>query len=205
MDDFFAGIRNRWAPGEVHRHWHVLPSAGQIREPLTERYWGITSGSDVARVEPEWAHITVWHGAPVMDTDPEDLDRIVGQVREACREVPPFTATVRRPEIWRTAIVCPVYGPPLRQLWSIVRRAEAGQPAQGPGVKRYFPHMSLAYGIGRGDDHALRERLCFLDYPEVTVFIDALTLVSQKHDGHSITWTVDAVLPLGWAGREDAG
>jgi 2'-5' RNA ligase len=203
MEDFFAGVSKRWAPGEVHRHWHVLPPTGLVRDHLTERYWGITSGPDVARVEPEDAHITVWHGAPADSTSPETLDKILAEVRAECREVPPFTAVIRRPEAWRTAIVCPVYGPPLRQLWDIVRRAEAGQPAQGP--KRYFPHMSLAYGIAQGDDHPIRERLYSLDYPEVTVFIDALTLVSQKHDRRSITWTVDAVIPLGVAGREAAG
>jgi 2'-5' RNA ligase len=203
MEDFFKGVSKRWEPGEVHRHWHVLPPAAQVRDQLIERYWGITSGPDVARVKPADIHITVWHGAPVSDTDPEELAGIVGQVREECRDIPPFTAVIRRPETWRTAIVCPVYGPPLRQLWDIVRKAEAGQPAQGP--KRYFPHLSLAYGIGRGDDHALRERLYSLDYPEVTVYLDALTLVSQKHDRHSITWTVDAVIPLGAAGREAAG
>jgi 2'-5' RNA ligase len=203
MDDFFAPVSKRWGPDEVHRHWLALPPADLARTHLTEPYQDITSGPSLAPVKPEDLHITVWHGAPVSDTDPGDLDRIVAQVREECQEIPPFTAVVRRPEAWRTAVVCPVYGPSLRQLWTIVRDAEAGQPRQGP--KRYFPHMSLAYGIAPADDHPLRERLYSLNYPEVTIPVDALTLVSQKHDGHSITWTVDDVIPLGGAGRKAAG
>jgi 2'-5' RNA ligase len=129
-------------------------------------------------------------------------EQVIGQiltgVRERCQQVSPFTARLRRPEVWANAVVCPVYpGPALRQLWTIVREVapEAGQPEQKP--RSYFPHLTLAYATGHSDDGPLREQLACYDHAEPVISVDALTLVAQQHDGSAITWNVAAVIPLG--------
>jgi len=198
VDSFFEKIAGRWPAGRQDYHWHVLPPAGLVREHLADPYLGITTRPGLARVDPEWAHITVWHDAPVSDVSQQAMDPVLARVRDRCRQVSPFTARVRRPEVWATAVVCPVYpGPALRQLWAIVREAAAGTGQPGQESLNYFPHLTLAYATGRSDDGPLREQLTSTDHAEPVISVDALTLVAQQHDGRTITWSVAEVIPLG--------
>src|ERR1700752_3466272 len=131
MDSFFEGIAGRWPTGRQDYHWHVLPPAGLVRKHLTDPYRRIIAAPGLSQVEPEWTHITVWHDVPVGEAGEQVTGQILTRVRELCQQVSPFTARVRRPEVWANAVVCPVYpGPALRQLWTIVREVapEAGQP-----------------------------------------------------------------------------
>lgn len=198
MDSFFEGIAGRWPAGRQDYHWHVLPPAGLVREHLMDPYRRIIAAPGLSRVEPDWTHITVWHDVPVSEAGEQVTGEILTRVRERCQQVSPFTARVRRPEVWANAVVCPVYpGPALRQLWTIVREAasETGQSEQKP--RNYFPHLTLAYATGHSDDGPLREQLACYDHAEPVISVDALTLVAQQHDGRAITWSVAAVIPLG--------
>lgn len=198
MDSFFEKISGRWPAGRQDYHWHFLPPADLVREHLTDPYQAVTAGPCLARVDPEWAHITVWHDAPVSDAGQEGMDPVLARVRDRCQQVSPFTARVGRPEIWAGGVVCPVYpGSAFRQLGAIIREAEAETGRPGQEALNYFPHLTLAYATGRSDDSPLREQLTGLDYPEPVIAVDALTLVIQQHDGSSITWSVAEVVPLG--------
>jgi len=199
MESFFAGLATRWPAGREDYHWHVVADAGEIREHLTVPYRDLTGRGGLAPVAPEWAHVTVQHYAPLDEIPPASMVQVADEVRRQCTQLPPFRATVRRPEIWSNAVVCPVYpGPTLRQLWTIVRSATAGFPdCKWDPTPPYHPHLTIAYATARRADGEFREWLCDHDLPEPTIQVAALTLVSQKHDGHAITWRVLDVIPLG--------
>lgn len=200
MEGFFQGIESRWPAGREDYHWHVLPDPAAVSEHLAEPYRDLTTRPGLARVAPEWYHITVLHHQPVDDVSEHLMTEVVARVHDQCARLRPFTARVRRPEIWRSGLVCPVYrGQDFRQLWTMVRGVTAqltGEQRQ-PGPLAYYPHLAIAYATGRLDDAGPREWLCDHDLPEPAIDVGALALVRQKHDGRTITWKVDEVIPLG--------
>jgi 2'-5' RNA ligase len=196
-DDFFAGISERWPAGREDYHWHVLPDPDAVRNHLAVPYAELVGRSGLAPVAPEWSHITVDHGPPAAGIGEEEIARQVEYVREECRHVGAFAAWIQQPQVWRAAVVCPVYyGEDFRRLQALVRRA-AGH-AEDP---LYYPHLSLAYGTGSRDDRPLRVWLSDDDRYDTEIRVAALTLVRQRHDRASITWDVAAVVPLGAEGQ----
>jgi 2'-5' RNA ligase len=203
VDNFFtADLQRRWPPGQADYHWHVLPDPAQVGEHLTIPYQDLSARPCLAPVPSEWSHITVHHDVPCKEISEEAMWWAAGFVREECRSLRPFTATVRRPKTWRTAVVCPVY-PTARftELRAIVTRT-SGIAGTQEDTAIHHPHMSIAYGIGRVDDRPMRNWLCDHDLPELEIQVTALTLVRQQHDSRTIWWDVIDVIPLGEEARQ---
>jgi hypothetical protein len=108
MDDFFATLNPWWPPGRADLHWHLLPDPVRLAAEVTGPYRDLTHRPGLAPVEPRWCHITVQDIAPAADVTPEELDRIVTQVRQACAELTSPELTLGPPELGRLGVGCPV-------------------------------------------------------------------------------------------------
>lgn len=154
---------------------------------------------------PEWIHCTVLHaiGADADDPDVRDnIERLVADVTARVADVDPFTLTFGRPDITPVAIeACGWPGRPHRVLVEHVMGAHRSiwGDEHRLAPSRY-PHASLAYG-GKGakglDQSALKAELSDNDGPHtMTMTVDRLHLVAQRHDGEQITWQSLAEVPL---------
>lgn len=119
------------------------------------------------------------------------IAKATGLVRDRCTVLAPIELTVRRPEIWRNGVVCPVSpGQPLRRLWEITtaagREVTGGRFEVCPTV--YHPHLALAYAFTYVNDAPLRAWLSDHEFPEVKLAVSELSLVAQQHDGREISW-----------------
>jgi 2'-5' RNA ligase len=199
MRDFFAGIAGRRAEGQEHLHWHILPgaqiTAGQLHAP----YWPLTSQPGLARVRPQWMHITIQHVAPLQQLRDSEVSRIAGLVRRHCARLAPFELTAGPAQARDAGVVCPLRpGSPARQLCHLCVRASrqvtGGRFEIRPAV--YHPHLALAYAIGDVDDDQVREWLCDSQAGDVVLPVTALSLVAQKHDRRQITWRLLDEIPL---------
>ena len=57
MEDFFAGVVDRWPPGQEDYHWHALPGPAAVRECLSGQYRELTHRPGLAPVaRPVDAH-----------------------------------------------------------------------------------------------------------------------------------------------------
>jgi 2'-5' RNA ligase len=191
MEDFFAGVAGRWPAGREDYHWHVLPGPAAVREWLAGHYRELTHRPGLAPVPGRWMHITVAHFAPLTQVSSGQIEQITGLVRQACAGIAPFAVTAGRPEVWRTAVVCPIRpGPPLRELWRITTSA-AGEVTAGTCQAQpyvYHPHLSLAYGYDHVDDGPLRAWISDSNAAEVALPVTRLVLVAQQHNRRKITW-----------------
>lgn len=195
MESFFERLNaGRWAAGVDQYHFHVLPDPETVRAQLTAPYRELTAMPGLEAVAPEWAHITVQRLAEVRDAGVMDL--ITDRVRQACAPLEPFEVQVRRPEVWREAVVCPVApGQGLRRLFTLTRQAAAAAGTQ-PEQACYYPHLTLACCGQHRDDGPLREWLSDHAFPEPVIPVEQLILVRQRHDGRRITWTTLDEIPL---------
>jgi 2'-5' RNA ligase len=161
----------------------------------------------LAPVPAVWAHVTVEHFAAVDAVSGREIAKVAELVRDNCAGLAPIELTVRRAEIWRNGVVCPVApGLPLRDLWEIT--TEAGRDVTGArlGIQPdvYHPHLALAYAVNDVDDAPLRAWLPDHEVPEASLSVSALSLAAQQHDGRLITWRPIQDIPLGGTSRERA-
>lgn len=199
MEDFFATLTPWWPPGREDLHWHLLPEPHLTTE-LTRHYQDLIYRPGLAPVAPRWCHVTVQDIAPATGLTPDDLDRIVAQVRRACAVTAPAQLTLGPPEIGRYGLGCPVTPvSEARRLWELTvaasRKITGDRFATRPAA--YHPHLSLAYGVAAASDEPLRQWLAA--HPARTVAFTAtqLSLVAQSHDGSgAITWRPLAAVPL---------
>jgi 2'-5' RNA ligase len=200
MEDFFATLNPWWPPGRADLHWHLLPEAARLAAEVTGPYRELTHRPGLAPVEPRWCHITVQDIAPAADVTPDELDRIVAQVRQACAELASPTLTLGPLELGRFGLGCPVTPvAAARRLWEITvaasREVTGGRRATRPAS--YHPHLSLAYGVARSPDEPLSHWLATHPARTMTFTASQLTLVAQSHDGaRAITWRPLATVPL---------
>jgi 2'-5' RNA ligase len=199
VEDFFAGVVDRWPPGREDYHWHVLPGPPAVRERLYGQYRELTHRPGLAPVPGQWLHITVAHLMPVTQVSAGQIEQITGLVRQACSGIAPFAVTAGRPEVWRTGIVCPIRpGPPLRHLWQVTTSAAdqvtAATCQTRPGV--YHPHLALAYGYDHVDDGPLRAWISDSNAADIALPVTRLVLVAQQHDCRQITWRLIEEIPL---------
>ncbi|MEH1124749.1 2'-5' RNA ligase family protein [Micromonospora sp. CPCC 206061] len=192
MNNFFAAVSHRWPAGRRDYHWHILPPR-HAADALVEPYLPLTGGVGLARVRPEWIHVTVLHSAPVVDLDRAVLERIVDRARAECAHIPVFDLTLDRPDLGPVAVECPGRpGGPARRLWQLladITTAETdGQYTTRPEV--YYPHASIAYATADGiDSRSMAVWLSDCDAQPVTFRVDRVSLVAQSHDGQHITWS----------------
>ncbi len=200
MDSFIASVQQRWPVARTDYHWHVLPDPALVREHLTLPYRDLLYRPGLAPVPAVWAHVTVEHFAPIAGVSYEEIAKVAELVRNRCEMLTPIELTIRRAEIWRNGVVCPVSpGEPLRRLWEITtaagREVTGGRFGIQPSV--YHPHLALAYAVNHLDDAPLRAWLSDHDVPEVSLPVSGLSLVAQQHDGRQITWRLVSTVPLG--------
>jgi len=199
MEDFFAGVADRWPPGQEDYHWHVLPGPAAVRECLSGQYQELTHRPGLTPVAGQWMHITVQHLAPVTQISAGEIEQITGLVRERCAGIAPFAVTAGRAEAWNTGVVCPIRpGPPLRHLWEVTTGAAdevtAGTLEIRPRV--YYPHLTLAYAHDHADHGPMRAWITDSSATEVALPVTRLTLVAQQHDRREITWRLIDEVPL---------
>ena len=148
MDDFFATLNPWWPPGREDLHWHLLPEPARLATEVTGPYRELTHRPGLAPVEPRWGHITVQDIAPAADVTPDELDRIVAQVRQACGELTPPELTLGPPELGRLGVGCPVSPvAAARPLWEITvaaSREVTGARLPPPPPPRAPPPLSPA-------------------------------------------------------------
>lgn len=199
MEDFFASVAGRWPQGREDYHWHVLPGTELARERLARPYAGLIDQPGLARVRPEYMHITVQHIGAVEDVAADELAEIVERVRAGCSGVASFAVTAGRAEVWETSVVCPLRpGYLLGNLWHLVtsasRAATRARLDIQPAV--YHPHLALAYATAHLDQAPMRAWLADCDAAEVALPVNRLVLVAQQHDGREITFRVVEEIPL---------
>lgn len=200
MDDFFAGIADRWPAEEEHLHWLVLPDPEVVAERLAMPCRKLAYGPGLAPVPPGWSHITVGHlVGDAAGVTAAEVTKLTEHVRERCESVAPFAVTAGRPEAWAGGIVCPLRpGQPMRHLWQLTsaaaREATGGRLPYLPEI--YDPHMSLAYSTAAVPDSPARAWLSDHDISEVPFPVTHLSLVAQRHDRREITWRLIDQVPL---------
>ena len=199
MEDFFAGVADRWPPGQQDYHWHVLPGPAAVADYLCGQYKELTHRPGLTPVPGQWMHITVQHFAPVSQVSTAQIEQITALVRERCAGIAPFAITAGRAEAWNTGVVCPVRpGTALRHLWQLTTSAAAQVTAAAfetrPRV--YHPHLCLAYAYDHVDHELLRAWLSDSTATEVALPVTRLTLVAQQHDRRQITWRLIHEIPL---------
>ncbi|MBV9793359.1 MAG: hypothetical protein JO016_05400 [Actinobacteria bacterium] len=192
MEDFFATLTSWWPPGRPDLHWHLLPAPAPVAAGLTAHYRELTHRPGLAPVDPRWCHVTVQDIAPADEVSPDEVDRIVAQVRRAVAGLAAPELTLGPPEIGRLGLGCPVSpAGPARRLWEITVAASQQVTGERFPVRpaAYRPHLSLAYGVARTSDEPLRDWLA--THPARTAAFTAgkLSLVAQSHDASgAITW-----------------
>jgi hypothetical protein len=146
------------------------------------------------------------HGGPVDQYTDAEITTIVDRVGEACATIGPFDLIYDRPSVGTVAVECAARpGVPARRLWELTTRIDADVtgrrfpriPADG-----YYPHASLAYGVGgpeRADRRTMKAWLSDHYGGPVVLRATHLSLVAQRHDRQHITWRPLAVVPLALA------
>jgi 2'-5' RNA ligase len=199
MEDFFAGVADRWPPGQEDYHWHVLPGPAAARECLSRQYRELTHRPGLAPVADRWMHITVQHFAPVTRISAGEMEQITDLVQERCAGIAPFAVTAGRAEAWNTGVVCPLRpGASLRHLWHVTTSA-AGEVTAGTQEIRsrvYYPHLTLAYALDHVDHGPMRAWISDSTAVEVALPVIRLALVAQQHDRREITWRLVDEVPL---------
>jgi 2'-5' RNA ligase len=193
MDDFFAWISGRWPGGRADYHWHVLPGTELLRERLARPYSELTEQPGLARVRPEYMHITIQHLAPVGDVTESELADIIGRIRDRCASIAPFAVTAARAEAWETSVVCPLRpGYLLSNLWHVVTTVSKTVTGSrfSTHASVFHPHLALAYGTAHLDQDQMRAWLSDCDAAEVPLPVTRLVLVAQKHNAREITFRV---------------
>ncbi|MEU9189452.1 2'-5' RNA ligase family protein [Streptomyces sp. NPDC048484] len=206
MEDFFAGVESRqhaWPAGREDLHWHLLHDAALVEEQLVVPYRELSHHPGLAPVPAQWVHTTVMHGGPVDQYTETEITAVVDRVGEACATIAPFDLIYDRPSVGTVAVECPARpGAAARRLWELTTGIDAdvtgGRFPRIPDYG-YYPHVSLAYGVGgpeRADRRAMKAWLS--DHPGGPVVLRAthLSLVAQRHDRRHITWSPIAVVPL---------
>ncbi|MFI1649317.1 2'-5' RNA ligase family protein [Streptomyces avidinii] len=199
MENFFAGLTDRWPAGRPDYHWHILFDPELVREQLVEPYRALTRREGLAAIEPEWFHVTLLHSAPVADVERHEIDAIADRVGRQCASVAPFELTLGKPTVGREGIACD--GCPAavtRRLWQITARSTdsvtRGRFPTVPAVHR--PHGTLAYGVAAVDGQPMTAWLSCQDIPPATLPVSSISLVAQVHDRWSITWEHILDVPL---------
>jgi 2'-5' RNA ligase len=199
MEDFFAGVVDRWPAGREDYHWHVLPGTDVLEEHLARPYRELTHGPGLVPVRAEWMHVTVQHVAPVAEIADAELAEITGLVRDSCARIAPFAVTAGLAEAWATGVVCPFWPVSLlRGLWQVTTGAarEVTGGRLGTHPPEYHPHLALAYAVAHVDHRLVRARISDCAAAEVALPVTSLALVAQQHDRREITWRLIDEIPL---------
>lgn len=183
MENFFSrALEERWPRERRDDHWHVLLPPEIAWGSLEHPYEKLTAHDGLSPVPAEWMHITLDHKYTRVGDELARIRKRLGHVRQ-------FRATIRRPEAWATAVVCPVY--PVRPFAEL-REIVTGQPADN----RFHPHLSLAYCTSRADTSVLRHWMSGRFVVEADIAVTEVSLVRQWHDGANIRWDLIETIPL---------
>jgi 2'-5' RNA ligase len=190
MEDFFAGVADRWPAGREDYHWHVLPGTEAMRERLADPYRELTDRPGLVPVRAEWMHVAVQHLAPAAEITGAELAKITRVVRDRCAGIAPFVVTAGRADAWETGVVCPVRpGYLLRFLRQVTtgtgREVTGGRFGTHQPV--YCPHLTLAYAVAHVDHGPVRAWISDCEAVEVALPVSRLVLVAQRHDRREIT------------------
>ncbi|BCL33428.1 2'-5' RNA ligase family protein [Streptomyces aurantiacus] len=175
--------------GNLHLHWHLLYDEALVEEQLVVPYRELTHRPGLAPVPARWVHATVMHGGPVDQYTQAEITAIVDRVGEACATTAPFDLIYDRHSVGTVAVECAARpGAPARRLWELTTAVDAD--VTGGRFPRilddgYYPHVSLAYGVGgpeRADRRTMKAWLS--DHPGGPVVLRAthLSLVAQRYD-----------------------
>lgn len=202
--DFFDQIERRahpWPAGRADLHWHLLPPV-DVAEQLAAVYRAAVDRPGMARVDPEWMHITVQHGGPMDDYRDGEIDAVVHEVAARAADMAPVEIVLDRPALGAVALECAGRpGAVTRPVWEMVTAAHAavtgGRFPVMPAV--HYPHATIAYVAGPQvlDRAAVKAIVSDVPGEPVTVRLDRLTAVAQWHDRRHITWRPVAEVPLG--------
>jgi 2'-5' RNA ligase len=210
MKNFFAAAETRehpWPAGRRDLHWHLLPpDAEQGRAALQDGYEALIGAPGLVPVMPQWLHVTVLHSGPAEDASEQELGDIIAEVRAEVRArgTAPVELTFARPSVGTVAVERAARpGAAARALWQATWNATCrvvGPDRWPPLPRTYYPHVTLAYAgleASLADRNVLKSLLSDCTGDEVKLTFPELALVSQRHNGHSITWQTITTVPLG--------
>ncbi|MFE4664572.1 2'-5' RNA ligase family protein [Streptomyces sp. NPDC056716] len=206
VEDFFVRVESRrhpWPAGRDDLHWHILHDTAAVEERMVRPYRELTDRPGLAPVPARWVHTTVMHGGPADLYTDEEITTIIERVSEASAAITSFDLTYDRPTAGTVAVECLARpGISARRLWELITRIDAdttGRRFARIPAENYYPHVSLAYGIGgpaRADRRAMKAWLSDHAGDPCTLPATHLSLVAQRHDRRHITWSPIAVIPL---------
>ncbi|MGY4969560.1 2'-5' RNA ligase family protein [Streptomyces nigrescens] len=202
MKDFFSTVVHRWPEGREDIHWHILPDRELVRQTLFEPYRELTHRPNLAPVRPENFHITLLHGPPVTEVSEQEVGDMTALVRKGCKRIAPFELTLDRPALGSVALECAGRpGAASRPLWQLT--ADAAAEATGGRFRNlpaaHYPHGSIAYAVGDVARLPMKVWLSDNGPGPVTIPVDKISLVVQRHDRHEIVWDHILDVPLGWS------
>lgn len=198
--------RPGWAPGRSYLTWHVVvsddPAAvtqiGRLRDSLR----GLSSYQPV---EDEVLHLT-GPGVGFADDIPQSArEAVTGRVRLACAKLAPVVVQLNRPWVAPSGIgvtADDVGTAWLAELRLLVRRetAAAGLDVPGDDDEDYRPHVTLAYGTGKGSTAAAHGALSRVWTGGATLRVSGLTLLGLRMAPPRYEWDVIARVALAAGG-----
>lgn len=186
MRDFWR--EHAWPEGQRRFHWlvvfdgdHPVHACHAAHAPVLRRF------PEVADLVPvEWLHMTIQSLCPTTDTGPDELARLVAAVRDRLADTSPPRVQVGPARLDGAAVTWAVY--PEEELAGVqdrVRRASIDVLGDGrvwPQARRWWPHITLAYGAADQPADDLAGALVRGRLPRVDIIVTELALVDEEQD-----------------------
>lgn len=193
MEDYFAGMAERWPVGREDYHWHALPGDEMAGRHLAEAYGELAAWPGLVPVRAQWMHIPVQYLAPASTIIGAELAKISRLLQGRCKGIPPLTVTLGRAEVWDTGVVCPARPAYMlrflqQAISAVSREVTGGRFGVHPSV--YCPHLTVARAFTHVDNGPVRAWISDCEAADLTLTITRLVLVAQQHDRREITWRI---------------
>lgn len=203
MRPFATLAKGEWPDGGPYPHVLVIPRSPEwtafvnahkpVLRPFVEdkRLGAVPSASTHLTIQGVFGSVT-----------PADMDQITTTVRHAVSDLEPFDMQLGPAQVGRSGITVAVWPEgPIDKLYGRVRdglEAVHGLPDLRPRADRFWPHISLAYGLTpfHSDDLIAEVRDLRPERVSVTVAEVAVVWEYQRPDLGYYTWDDHATIPL---------
>lgn len=162
METFFTPATEPWTEPSGQLHLYVLPDR-RTADALEPYRQALVGGPGVAVQPREYLHFTVQRLPHMLRQVRAQVPSLVAAMRQELHSLPSFELHLRQPEILPDSVVVRAAA---EEGWRALteRLRAACVRVLGASALTFDPpaigtHLTLAYGIGHGDDAALAARL----------------------------------------------